>query len=81
VLLAFGAKGAPSVVMSLIFGGAPLVNAAVALFLHPPAGGIKTIPWPFFLGICLLACGGYLVTAFKPGPSPAKAPISAPLRE
>jgi uncharacterized membrane protein YeaQ/YmgE (transglycosylase-associated protein family) len=81
VLLAFGAKGTPSVVMSLIFGGAPLVNAAVALFLHPPAAGIKSIPWPFFMGILLLACGGYLVTAFKPGPAQAKPPISTPLRE
>src|SRR5262245_49242146 len=39
VLLAFGAKGTPTVVMSIVFAGAPVVNAIVALILHPPAGG------------------------------------------
>ena len=38
VLLAFGAKGSPTVVMSIIFAGAPVVNAIVSLILHPPAG-------------------------------------------
>ena len=33
VLLAFGAGGMPSVVMSIIFAGAPIVNAVVALSL------------------------------------------------
>ena len=40
VLLAFGAKGHPAVVMSIIFAGAPIVNAVVALSMHPPAGGL-----------------------------------------
>ena len=35
VLLAFGAKGHPAVVMSIIFAGAPMVNALVSLWLHP----------------------------------------------
>ena len=30
VLLAFGAKGSPAVVMSIVFAGAPIVNAGVA---------------------------------------------------
>src|SRR5215210_7960048 len=30
VLLAFGAKGSPQVVMSIVFAGAPIVNAIVA---------------------------------------------------
>src|SRR3982751_5709451 len=38
VLLAFGAKGSPAVVMSIVFAGAPVVNAVVALLQHPPAG-------------------------------------------
>ena len=71
VLLAFGAKGQPAVVMSIIFAGAPIVNAVVALSLHPPAGGVASIRWPFFLGILLAATGGTLVTFFKPGPAPA----------
>ena len=70
VLLAFGAKGSPSVVMSIIFAGAPIVNALVALALHPPAGGYGTIRWPFFLGILLAALGGTLVTLYKPNPAP-----------
>src|SRR6059036_3820103 len=39
VLLAFGAKGTPPVVMSLVFAGAPLVNALLSTLLHPPASG------------------------------------------
>ncbi len=78
VVLAFGAGGKPPVVMSIIFAGAPVVNAVVALILHPPEGGFLKIPWPFFLGIVMAASGGYLVTAFKPNPPPAKAAVLAP---
>src|ERR1700745_1650953 len=39
VLLAFGAKGTPAVVMSIVFAGAPVVNALVAILQHPPEGG------------------------------------------
>ena len=66
VLLAFGAKGTPSVVMSIIFAGAPIVNAIVAMSMHPPAGGFSAIRWPFILGILLAALGGCLVTLFRP---------------
>jgi hypothetical protein len=66
VLLAFGARGMPSVVMSIIFAGAPIVNAVVALVRHPPAGGLSAIRWPFVLGILLAALGGCLVTYFRP---------------
>jgi len=72
VLLAFGAKGTPAVVMSIIFAGAPIVNALVSLYLHPPSGGWGAIRWPFYLGIVLAAMGGVLVTYFKPPPAPAK---------
>ena len=34
VLLAFGAKGSPAVVMAIVFGGAPIVNAVVAMAMH-----------------------------------------------
>lgn len=75
VLLAFGAKGSPSVVMSIIFAGAPIVNAVIALSLHPPAGGFGTLRWQFVTGILLAALGGYLVTVYKPGPASAKAQV------
>lgn len=72
VLLAFGAKGSPPVVMAIVFAGAPVVNALVSLWLHPPVGGFASIPKPFWLGIILAATGGCLVTLNKPKP-PAKA--------
>ena len=72
VLLAFGAKGTPSVVMAIVFAGAPVVNAVVALLMYPPAGGWAKIPWQFYLGIILAAVGGCLVTFFKPPPQAVK---------
>ena len=73
VLLAFGAKGSPAVVMSIIFAGAPVVNAVVALSLHPPAGGWSSLRWQFVAGIALAAIGGCMVTLYKPGPASPKA--------
>ncbi len=67
VLLAFGAKGRPAVVMSIVFAGAPIVNAVVATLSHPPPGGWGAIRWQFVLGIFLAAAGGCLVTFFRPG--------------
>jgi hypothetical protein len=66
VLLAFGAKGTPAVVMSIVFAGAPVINALYSLILHPPAGGWQKLPWPFVLGILLAAVGGCLVSLYKP---------------
>src|SRR5438477_7007207 len=66
VLLAFGAKGTPAVVMSIVFGGAPVVNSIVAVALHPPADGLAGVRWPFVLGILMAATGGYLVTRYRP---------------
>src|SRR5579863_3557765 len=44
VLLAFGVKGSsPSVVMSIVFAGAPIVQAIYMIIVHPPAGGISAI--------------------------------------
>jgi len=83
VLLAFGAKGTPAVVMSIVFAGAPVVNALYSLVLHPPAGGWSKLPWPFVLGIVLAAGGGCLVSLYKPAPvaSPGRAALiqSAPV--
>ena len=76
VLLAFGAKGTPSVVMSLVFAGAPVVNAVVAIVVHPPAGGWGSVRWPFYLGVLLAALGGCLVTLYRPAPAPHPAATS-----
>jgi len=75
VLLAFGAKGTPAVVMSIVFAGAPVLNALYSLVLHPPAGGWKGLPGQFVLGLVLAALGGCLVTLYKPAPA---APATLP---
>jgi len=66
ILLAFGAKGSPAVVMAIVFAGAPIINACVAMAVHPPAGGLASLNWPFLLGIVMAAGGGCLVTLFRP---------------
>jgi len=72
VLLAFGAGGSPAYVMSIVFAGAPVINATVALMLHPPAGGFGALRWQFIAGMVLAALGGALVTLYKPPPAAAK---------
>jgi hypothetical protein len=72
VLLAFGARGTPPVVMSIVFAGAPIVNSLYSLAQHPPAGGWRHLPLPFVLGIVLAAAGGCLVTLYKPAPAPTR---------
>jgi hypothetical protein len=74
VLLAFGAKGTPPVVMSIIFAGAPILNAVVSMIWHPPARGVASIPWQFYLGIAMAAAGGCMVSYFKPPPAAAAKP-------
>jgi drug/metabolite transporter (DMT)-like permease len=77
VLLAFGAKGHPVTVMTIVFAGAPIVNAFVAIALHPPANGWGDIRWQFVLGIILACVGGTLVSYYKPAAgAPPKAPVS-----
>jgi drug/metabolite transporter (DMT)-like permease len=77
VLLAFGAKGSPAVVMSIVFAGAPVLNALYSLILHPPVGGWHKLPLPFILGIVLAAVGGCLVSLYKPASAPTRAAASA----
>lgn len=81
ILLAFGAKGTPQVVMSIVFAGAPVVNAIVATLMHPPKGGWAGVPWQFYLGIAMAATGGCIVSLYRPAPAPkaaAKVIASAP---
>ncbi len=76
ILLAFGAKGSPVVVMSIVFAGAPVVNAVVSIGQHPPAAGLASVRWQFFAGIALAALGGCLVTLYKPPAAPTAAKSS-----
>lgn len=57
---------AAAAVMPLVFGGAPIVNAIVAMCVHPPEGGVKALPWQFVVGIVLAAGGAFLVAKFAP---------------
>jgi hypothetical protein len=63
--------------MSIVFAGAPVLNAIYSLILHPPAGGWQKLPLPFILGIVLAATGGCLVSYYKPAPAAAPKPIIA----
>jgi len=81
VLLAFGSAAAEKptppgwfvpVVMSIIFAGAPMVNAIVSTTKEENWSFVR---WPFILGIALAALGGYLIT--KHAPKPPKSPPSA----
>jgi uncharacterized membrane protein YeaQ/YmgE (transglycosylase-associated protein family) len=78
VLLAFGAAPQPKaayipVVMSIIFAGAPIVNAVVSMLYHPPHGGLSEVKWQFWAGIVIAAIGGSMVALYKPdAPAPAK---------
>jgi hypothetical protein len=77
VLLAFGAKGTPPVVMSSVFAGAPIVNSVVSIWQHPPPGGIGSVKPQFFIGIVLAALGGCLVTYYKPNPPAVKPTVES----
>jgi drug/metabolite transporter (DMT)-like permease len=73
-LLALGAaKGSPAV-MSVIFAGAPVVNAIATILMHPPEGGLAAVKPQFVLGLILAATGGFLVTMFRPQPAPSHKP-------
>jgi drug/metabolite transporter (DMT)-like permease len=74
VLLAFAVKGTPPVVMTIVFAGAPIINAIISLLVHPPTAGWGAIKPQFFLGILLAALGAGLVTLYKPDSGPAKHP-------
>ena len=64
ILLAFEAQGTPAVVMTILFTGASLINAVVALAIETPqAGGLR---WQFIVGFQLVILGIYMVTVYRP---------------
>ena len=72
ILMAFRAKAAPPEVMSIVFCGAPIVNAVASMILHPPKGGLGELRWQFVVGIILAAVAGFMVAFYKPKPGPGK---------
>jgi len=87
LVLALGAaspiyKGAAAAaVMPIVFAGAPIVNTIFAMSLHPPEGGLKSLPWQFVLGCVMAASGAFLVAKFAPantgGAKPAAPTVQA----
>lgn len=77
VLLAFANGGKPGVVMTIVFAGAPVINAIVAILMNPPEGGWGSISPKFYLGILLAVAGGALVTFYKPAPAKHAHPPTA----
>ncbi|MBX3734441.1 MAG: EamA family transporter [Verrucomicrobiae bacterium] len=77
-LLAFGARGTPAVVMSIVFAGAPVVNALVSLWLYRHDIDFARVNPAFYLGIVLAVVGGGLVMKYKPNPIPMKPAASQP---
>lgn len=76
-LLAFGANGKPPEVMAIVFGGAPVINALVGLYLDRDKINFGTVNPAFYVGIVLALVGGALVTRYKPAAVPAKKPTTA----
>ncbi len=63
IIYAFRAGGLPAYVMPIVFGGAPLVNVVVSMWLHPP----EAPPNPLlYLGFVMAAGGAGMVLYFKP---------------
>ncbi len=63
IIYAFRAGGLPTYVMPLVFGGAPLVNVLVSMYLHPPKVPPNPLLW---VGFGFVIIGASLVLYFKP---------------
>ena len=63
IIYAFKAGGLPAYVMPLVFGGAPLVNVLVSMWVHPP----KMAPHPLlYVGFVMASLGAGLVLYYRP---------------
>jgi len=63
IIWSFRTGGVPTYVMPLVFGGAPVVNVLVSMWMHPP----KTSPSPMlYVGFVLASLGAGLVLYYKP---------------
>ncbi len=63
IIWAFRSGGLPIYVMPLVFGGAPIVNVALAMAVHPPKSAIHPM---LYLGFVLASIGAALVLYFRP---------------
>jgi hypothetical protein len=63
IIWAFRTGGLPVYVMPLVFGGAPIVNVAVTMALHPPKTALNPM---LFVGFALASGGAALVLYYRP---------------
>jgi drug/metabolite transporter (DMT)-like permease len=69
--LARAGPGTAVYVAPVVFAAVPVANTFAALFWFSP---VQTRPpWPFFLGLALVATGALLILMFKPTDLPAAA--------
>ncbi len=65
ITYAFRNGGSPTIVMPIVFGGAPLINVLSTMIMHPP----KTAPSPmFYIGVLTAAVGAGMVLYYRPAP-------------
>jgi hypothetical protein len=63
IIWSFRTGGLPVYVMPLVFGGAPIVNVALTLWIHPPRNPIHPL---LFVGFLLASAGAAMVLYFRP---------------
>ncbi|MGH9799528.1 MAG: hypothetical protein ACRD82_04125 [Blastocatellia bacterium] len=63
IIWAFKSGGIPNFVMPLVFGGAPVINVMVTMWLHPPKSTINPL---VFVGLLLVVLGASMVLYFRP---------------
>ena len=63
IIYSFRFGGLPVYVMPLVFGGAPIVNVAVGMMIHPPKTALNPM---LFVGFLLASIGAGMVLYFRP---------------
>ena len=63
IIWAFKTGGLPIYVMPLVFGGAPIINVLISVFIHPPKAAINPM---LYLGFVLASVGSAMVLYFRP---------------
>src|SRR5262249_16810912 len=63
IIYAFKSGGLPTYVMPIVFGGAPVINVLLSMFLSPPKDHISPL---LYIGIFVTAAGAAMVLYFRP---------------
>jgi uncharacterized membrane protein HdeD (DUF308 family) len=63
IIWAFKTGGLPVYVMPLVFGGAPIVNVALTMVMHPPKSAVSPM---LYAGFALASVGAAMVLYFRP---------------